>query len=220
VRIDALSDELASARRSVVDKEVVAVRPARPNDANRINAYIRGLSFASRYTRFLGPLNELTPAELHRMTHGNAVAPAALIVESGDQNVRTVIGEARYVLDGIAGEFALSVSDAWRGKGVGTLLMGIIEQRATLGGAHYLVGDVLRSNQPMLALARKLGFTVTRPVLDDRMFKVTKRLSRLDPAQTANEVSRRIGGSLNAPQTCARHSVSILQSSSSMISSQ
>jgi acetyltransferase len=146
----------------VLGDELVTVRPARPEDAGRIGAYVRGLSFASRYTRFLGPVSELAPADLHRMTHDNDAAPPALIVESGDGDARTVIGEARYAFDGIACEFALSVSDSWRGKGVGTLLMGIIGQRAKLRGAHYLVGDVLRSNKPMLALAHKLGFAVTR----------------------------------------------------------
>jgi acetyltransferase len=164
----------------VLGDEVVTVRPARPEDAGMIGAYIRALSFASRYTRFLGPVNELTPVDLYRMTHGNDAAPPALIVESGDGDARTVIGEARYAIDGIACEFALSVSEAWRGKGLGTLLLGIIEDRAELLGAHYVVGDVLRSNQPMLALAHKLGFAVTRPVLDDRLFKITKCLSRLD----------------------------------------
>ena len=185
--IDALLDAppLVQRRYALGDK-AVTVRPARPEDAGMIGAYIRGLSFASRYTRFLGPVNELAPADLHRMTHGNDAAPPALIVESGDGDARTVIGEGRYALDGIACEFAVSVSDAWRGRGVGTLLMGIMEERAKVRGAHYLVGDVLRSNQPMLALARKLGFAVTRPVLDDRLFKVTKRLSRL-AAQTSNE---------------------------------
>jgi acetyltransferase len=165
----------------------VTVRPARPEDAGSIGAYIRSLSFASRYTRFLGSVNELAPADLHRMTHGNDAAPPALIVESGDGDARTVIGEARYALDGIACEFALSVSDAWRGRGLGTLLMGIIEERARLRGACYLIGDVLRSNRPILALAHKLGFTVTKPMLDDRLFKITKRLSRLDAVQTSNE---------------------------------
>jgi acetyltransferase len=188
MRIDALLDAAPLAqRRYVLGDEAVTVRPARPEDAGRIGAYIRSLSFTSRYTRFLGPVNELAPADLHRMTHGNDAAPPALIVESGDGDARTVIGEARYALDGMACEFALSVSDAWRGRGVGTLLMGIIEERAKLRGAHYLIGDVLRSNRPMLALAHKLGFAVTRPILDDRLFKITKRLSCLDAVQTSNE---------------------------------
>jgi acetyltransferase len=195
MRVDALPDAPPSAqtryvvgeKRYKVGDGVVTVRPARPEDAGTIGAYIRALSFASRYARFLGPVNELTPAELHRMTHGNDSAPPAFIVERGDGNARTMIGEVRYAIEGGACEFALSVSDAWRGKGLGTLLMGIIEDRAKLLGAHYLVGDVFRSNQPMLALAQKLGFAVTKPVLDDRLFKVTKRLARLDSAQTANQ---------------------------------
>ena len=184
MRIDALLDAPPLVqRRYVLGDEAVTVRPARPEDAGRIDAYIRGLSFASRYRRFLGPVNELAPADLYRMTHGNDAAPPALMVESGDGDARTVIGEARYAFDGIACEFALSVSDAWRGRGVGTLLMRIIEERARLRGACYLIGDVLRSNQPMLALAHKLGFAVTRPIVDDRLFKITKRLSCLDAAQ-------------------------------------
>jgi len=162
----------------VLGDEVVTVRPARSEDAGTIGEYIRTLSFASRYTRFLGPLSELTPAELYRMTHGNDAAPPALIVESGAGDAHIVMGEARYALDGVACEFALSVSDAWRGKGLGTLLMGIIEDRAKLLGAHYLVGDVLRSNQPMLALAHKLGFAVTKPVLLYRQLRRALRASR------------------------------------------
>ena len=48
-------------RGSVLGDEPVTVRPARPEDAGRIGAYIQGLSFASRYTHFLGPVNELAP---------------------------------------------------------------------------------------------------------------------------------------------------------------
>jgi acetyltransferase len=171
----------------VLGDELVTVRPARPENAGRIGTYIRGLSFASRYTRFLGPVNELAPADLHRMTDGNDAAPAPPIVESGDGDARTVIGETRRAFDGSACEFALSVSDAWRGRGVGTLLMGIIEQRAKLREQVTSSAMSCARTQPMLALARKLGFAVTRPVLDDRLFKVTKRLSRLDAAQSSNE---------------------------------
>jgi len=188
VRIDALLDAPPSVQTlHVLGDEAVTVRPARPEDVGKINAYIRALPFASRYARFLGPVNELTPADLYRMTHGVDATPPALIVEWADGDARIMIGEARYALDGIACEFALSVSEAWRDKGLGKLLMGIIEGRAKLLGAHYLVGDVLRSNQPMLALAHKLGFAVTKPVLDDRLFKITKRLSCLDGPQNLNQ---------------------------------
>jgi hypothetical protein len=50
MRIDVLPDGPPSQRRHALGDEVVTVRPARPEDAGRIGAYIRGLSFISRYT--------------------------------------------------------------------------------------------------------------------------------------------------------------------------
>jgi acetyltransferase len=147
-----------------------------------IGAYIRALSFASRRNRFLGSVNEMSANELYRMTHGDDVARPALIVETVVGGARVMIGEARYALmpDGLSCEFALSVAEAWR--------LGIIEDRAKALGVRYLVGDVFRSNEAMMALARNAGFAVTRPVLDDRLVRITKAVSVLDGAQARNEV--------------------------------
>jgi len=155
-----------------------------------IQTYIQALSPAARHNRFLGSLNELSANELYRMTHGDDVARPALIVETVVGGARVMIGEARYALmpDGLSCEFALSVAEAWRHKGIGTLLIGIIEDRAKALGVRYLVGDVFRSNEAMMALARNAGFAVTRPVLDDRLVRITKAVSVLDGAQARNEV--------------------------------
>ena len=189
--IDVLPDARASVEGlHVLCGETVAVRPARPQDSGMIGTYIRALSFASRRNRFLGSVNEIAANELCRMTHGDGVARPALIVEAVDGDARVMIGEARYALmpDGLSCEFALSVAEAWRHKGIGTLLIGIIEDRAKALGARYLVGDVFRSNEAMMALARNAGFAVTRPVLDDRLVRITKAVSVLDGAQARNEV--------------------------------
>jgi hypothetical protein len=47
--------------------------------------------------------------------------------------------------------------------------------------------DVFRSNEEMIALARKTGFAVTGSVADARLVKITKDLSLLDVAQPWNE---------------------------------
>jgi acetyltransferase len=191
VTIDVLPDAPASVEGlHVLCGETVAVRPARPQDSGMIGAYIRALSFASRRNRFLGSVNEMSANELYRMTHGDDVARPALIVETVVGGARVMIGEARYALmpDGLSCEFALSVAEAWRHKGIGTLLIGIIEDRAKALGVRYLVGDVFRSNEAMMALARNAGFAVTRPVLDDRLVRITKAVSVLDGAQARNEV--------------------------------
>src|SRR3984893_17131469 len=109
--------------KDVLCGETVAVRPARPQDSGMIGAYIRALSFASRRNRFLGSVNEMSANELYRMTHGDDVARPALIVGTVVGGARVLIGEARYALmpDGLSCEFALSVAEAWRHKGIGTL---------------------------------------------------------------------------------------------------
>jgi acetyltransferase len=158
------------------DGRRVAVRPVCPQDAELIQAYVRGLAPASRYSRFFGPLRELHPAELDRVTHLNHRTQTALIIEAFGEHGLEMIGEARYAMtpDGQACEFAVSVADAWRGRGVGTLLLADLECRARSFGARSLVGDVLHSNEAMKALARETGFHLTGPHEDARLVRIVK----------------------------------------------
>jgi acetyltransferase len=112
--------------------EKVTVRPARPQDTGIIQAYIRSLSPASRRNRFLGALNEMAASELYGMTHEGHGRHPALIAETVEGGACTMIGEARYAVtpDGFSCEFAVSVAEAWRGKRLGTLLVGVVASRA------------------------------------------------------------------------------------------
>src|SRR5262249_36920258 len=115
----------------LLDGARVTVRLASRWDAGRVQDYVRGLSLASRYDRFLAPVNELSPAELARVGGGDH-GHGTLIAEIEIAGARIMIGEARYALgaDGSTCEIALSVADAWRGRGLGTLLMDFLECRA------------------------------------------------------------------------------------------
>lgn len=156
----------------------VTVRPACPQDAGRVQDYLRGLAPSSRYDRFLGPLNELSPAELKRVTHGDD-RHMSLIAEAKVGGARAVIGEARGAVapDGLIAEVAVSVADAWRGRGLGALLLQQLECGARGLGAHTLVGDVLRSNAAMKRLARKAGFDMTGVPVDARLVRIVKDIS-------------------------------------------
>jgi GNAT superfamily N-acetyltransferase len=161
------------------DGECVTFRPTGPRDAGVLQAYVRGLSPESRYNRFFGALYELPPGELDRVIHLDQKYELALLAEARVDGAPIVIGEARYALalDRLEGEFALSVADDWRGKGLGTLLMADIECRARSLGVGHLCGDVLRSNQPMKALARKNGFLMADVPRDARLVRIVKDLS-------------------------------------------
>ena len=86
------------------------------------------------------------------------------------------------------GEFALSIADDWHGKGLGSLLVADIECRARSLGARHLVGDVLRSNASMKALARKMGFLLGDVPRDARLVRIVKDLTLSQAARPCETV--------------------------------
>jgi RimJ/RimL family protein N-acetyltransferase len=174
----------------------VTLRPIGPDDGGALQAYVRALSSPSRYNRFFGALNELPPSELEHVTHLDRRCELALLAETRVLGAPLVIAEARYAFSGERREceFALSIADAWRGKGIGALIMADMERRARSLGAERLVADVLRSNEPMKALARKTGFTLADVPRDAKFVRIVKDLA---PARTTRPP--RLGGAPDLP---------------------
>jgi GNAT superfamily N-acetyltransferase len=158
--------------------ERVTVRAIRPEDAEGLQGYMRGLSGETRRSRFLGAVSELSPLQLDRLTRLNGLNELALIAFAGAGEA-AMVAEAIQVTAPESGrcEIALSVADAWQGRGLGTLLLRDIECRARRLGARYLVGDVLRSNTAMKGLARKAGFAINGPCREARLIEIVKDLS-------------------------------------------
>lgn len=159
--------------------ERITLRPVTPDDAEVLQAYVRALSPTARYNRFFGALQELPPAELERVTHLDRRYDLALLAEIGVGAASIVIGEARHAFapDRCECEFALSVADTWRGRGIGTLLIAAMERRARRLGARRLTAETLRDNEPMKALALKTGFGMTDVPNDARLVRIVKDLA-------------------------------------------
>lgn len=159
--------------------EPVMVRPIRPQDAGRLQAYIRNLSASTRRNRFLGAVSELAETELDRLAHMNSRGELALIAFVGEGSETLMVAEAIQVLSpqGQRCEIALSVVDAWQRKGLGTLLVQSMECRARVLGARCLFGEVMRTNDAMKGLARKAGFAIQGPFTDARLVQIVKDLS-------------------------------------------
>ncbi len=138
----------------------VTCRPIRPEDAAIEQAFVRGLSADSRYSRFMGEVSELTPEMLDRFTHNHYPHDFALIVTVPEGAGEKEIAVARFISldDPKRCEFAIAVADDWQHHGIGHRLMGALMALARAGGLRYMEGYVLASNRKMLHLMETLGF--------------------------------------------------------------
>ena len=145
----------------VLDNGVkVTVRPIRPDDAEIEQAFVRGLSTASRYSRFMGEVSELSPEMLERFTHNHFPHDCALIVTAPAGEREKEIAVARYIAleDPKRCEYAIAVADDWEHHGIGHRLMEALMKLARSGGIRYMEGYVLATNRKMLDLMKSLGF--------------------------------------------------------------
>lgn len=138
----------------------VACRPIRPEDAAIEQAFVRGLSADSRYSRFMGEVSELTPEMLERFTHNHYPHDYALIVTRPGGAGEEEIAVARFISldDPKRCEFAIAVADDWQHHGIGHRLMRVLMDHARAGGLRYMEGYVLATNRKMLHLMEALGF--------------------------------------------------------------
>lgn len=156
----------------------LSIRAAEPDDARAVNRYFMGLSQQSRYSRFMGALKELSPVELDHAVRADEGRYPLLATVRRDDGREVVVGEARCVIDetGTHCEVALSICDQARGRGFGAVLLANLVDRAAASGVQTVFGDTLRSNDAMIATARKLGFDIGPVPGDWRQVRFTKLL--------------------------------------------
>lgn len=142
----------------------VAIRPIRPDDAAREQAFVQALSPQSRQQRFMNAVRELSPVQLAQFTRPDPAREFVLVaLLRQEDGVETQLAVARFAIgdDATSCEFAIVVADAWQQRGIGHELMTRLIAEATRRGLRRMSGDVLSDNHGMLALARALGFSVS-----------------------------------------------------------
>jgi GNAT superfamily N-acetyltransferase len=156
----------------------VTVRFVEPRDAEELQNYFRSLTTRSRYNRFLGAMSELSKAELERFIHVGEAEQFSVVATMKIDGFEIIVGEARYAFhaDTASIEFGLSIDDRWQGQGIGRALLKNLECRAAAFGAERLFGDTLRSNDSMIALARKSGYAFSASPGDWKLVRFEKHL--------------------------------------------
>lgn len=162
----------------LADGTDITIRPIRPEDAELVQSFVRGLSDESKYFRFMSSMQELTETMLVRFTQIDYSREMALIAVTRMQERETELGVARYAInpDGDSCEFALVVTDSFQGKGLGQKLMVVLMEAARSRGLSMIEGEVLGNNHNMLKLMMRLGFEVKTSEEDPGVMKVSRAL--------------------------------------------
>jgi acetyltransferase len=154
-----IQDHVRSVR--LQDGRRVFVRPLRDSDLAHAQQFFAGLSDHSRYLRFMMPAPQLTEETLARLLEAMHATRSAVIVAIVDHgHSEELVGGLRVVPAGRRGvcEFALTIVDAWQGRGLGTRLLAEAVRVARTLGYRRIEGSVLSINAKMLKVAQRQHF--------------------------------------------------------------
>jgi len=157
------------------------IRPIRPEDAPLLVKLFESLSPQSIVLRFFSPLKMLPHRMLARFTQIDYDREIALVALCGPELNEKMLGVARIITDVYNrkhAEFSVIVGDPWQGKGIGAELLKRCLSISKDRGIEKVTGIVLPENTQMLALAKKLGFSVKR-VVGENDYKLKIDLTRL-----------------------------------------
>ncbi len=140
----------------------LVLRPIRPEDEAQHRQFLEAIAPDDMRMRFFQAPHQLSHDELARFTqidYGREMA--FLAVDDQAPGGPRTLGVARLVRDpdNTEAEFAVLVASDCKRQGLGRLLMQALIDHASACGTQRIVGQVLRENTRMLALAKALGFT-------------------------------------------------------------
>jgi acetyltransferase len=149
------------------NKKRVVIRPIRPEDEPLMVKFHQTLSEQSVYQRYfsvLGLSQRTAHDRLRRICFNDYDREIALVAEHKETPAAEprILGVGRLSkLHGVnEGEFAILVSDAWHGQGLGSELLRRVVEVAREEKMERIIGHVLPENHAMSHLCQKVGFKV------------------------------------------------------------
>ncbi len=160
------------------DGTSVLIRPIKPEDGAAHYEMIAGFSRQTRYFRFFSLSGEISQEQMARFTQIDYDRDVAIIAEIERNGKKVSIGANRliYYPHSEEYEFAVVVTDAWQGSGVGWLLMEKLIYIAKDRGIPEIYGLVLRDNIGMMRFIRSFGFEIVES--EDDVFRIRLDLQK------------------------------------------
>jgi acetyltransferase len=154
------------------DGKEVLLRPIKPEDEPLEHELLTSLSEATMRARFFSIIKDISHEMLIRYCNIDYDREIAIVAEVREKEKRKLIGIGRLIIDREfkSGEFAVLIHDDYHGKGLGFKLVDVLIGIAEEKGLERIYGEVLTENETMLAVCRKLGFTME--AIDDEITMV------------------------------------------------
>jgi GNAT superfamily N-acetyltransferase len=176
------SPEATVRRVLLADGGAAILRGIGPGDGEALRALNHGLSSESRYFRYFSWRREIGERELDRFTRPDHRLHEGVVgLVAGE-----IVGHACF--DRAEGqpeaEVAFEVADAQQHRGLGTLLVEELAERARRVGVERFLARVLPDNRNCLELLRDIGFSEHRR-FEDGTLLITLDLTRGDAGRVA-----------------------------------
>ncbi|HEX9102853.1 MAG TPA: GNAT family N-acetyltransferase [Polyangia bacterium] len=143
------------------DGSRVRLRHIRPEDADELKRGMERLSPASRYSRFLGSVGQLSEGLIHYLTNVDGQDHVAIVAtrpraDGGEEG----LGVTRFVRvhgEPTVAEPAITVLDDEQHKGIGHLLALTLARAAHERGISHFRGEILANNDAIRELLSNVG---------------------------------------------------------------
>jgi len=142
------------------DGATVLVRPIQPGDKEGLRTAFERLGNESRRRRFMSPVAELGDEDLAYLTevdHHRHEALVAIDPRTGD-----LLAAGRWVRkpgEREVAELAVEVADDWQGRGLGTQLVALLNDRARDEGIRRYEALVSVDNRQVIDVLERFGAT-------------------------------------------------------------
>lgn len=152
------------------------LRPIRPEDEPLWHELLASCSPASLFQRFQYVFTR-THEMAARFCFIDYDREMAIVAEVQENGRRKLVGVGRLVsnFDRQTAEYAVLVTDAWQGKGLGSLLTDYCLEIAKDWGARRVVAVTTPDNVRMIEVFKRRGFD-TKMKLDEKIVEATKAL--------------------------------------------
>jgi acetyltransferase len=143
------------------------IRPIRPEDEPLVAEFHERLSTESVYMRYFQHVqlgDRVAHERLVRICFNDFDREAALVAEHLDPQTgqRSIVGVGRLSRSHVANEasFAITINDAWQGRGLGQELLRRLVQIGRDEKLDRITAEILPENRGMIRVSEKVGFKI------------------------------------------------------------